>query len=700
MTKTIDYFGSLVFDERQMKAKLPADVFEALKKTINENVPIDTKIADNVAKAMKEWALEKGATHYAHWTQPLNGTTAEKHEGFIKPMLDGNVIMEFTGKELLRGERDGSSFPNGGIRHTSFARAYTTWDPTSYAFIKDRTLCIPAVICSYSGEALDNKIPLLRSANVLNREALRVLKILGRTDVKSVRTMAGPEQEYFLVDKKVFEKRPDLKYCGRTLFGAKAPRGHQLDDHYYGALQPRVSAFMAELNESLWKMGILAKTEHNEVPPAGHEMAPIYTFTNLATDQNMLTMEIMQKVALKHGLVCLLSEKPLSGINGNGKHNNWSIATDGGENLLEPGESPYSNIQFMLFLSAVIKAVDEYQDLLRISVAYAGNDHRLGAHEAPPAIVSVFLGTDLQNVVDTWISGDSYAEPEEKIMDLGIPVIAKFKKDNTDRNRTSPFAFTGNKFEFRMPGSSQNLALVNAMLNTVVAESLKEFADAMEGKSGAELDSAIRKLIKDTLTAHSRIIFNGNGYSERWVKEAEKRGLLNLRTTPECWQYMLDNKNSDMLKRLGIFTERELISRHDIGLDTYIKTVTIEAETAYMMATSMIIPAILAYSSELARSIADKKAVGLDREEMAETALVKKLSVCAKELSESAEILKAHIAKSSSIENLQGKAGYCRDYMISEMEKIKSVSDEAEIITSKEYWPLPDYGEIMYSERF
>ncbi|MCR5469089.1 MAG: glutamine synthetase III [Lachnospiraceae bacterium] len=606
-TSVTDVFGSMVFDDRVMRARLSADVYESLKKTIDENAKLDVKVAEAVATEMRNWAVEKGATHFTHWFQPLTGVTAEKHDSFISPSPDGGVIMEFSGKELIKGEPDASSFPSGGIRATFEARGYTAWDPTSYAFIKDHTLCIPTAFCSYSGEALDKKTPLLRSMQALDRQAKRVLKLFGN-EVKYVRTSVGPEQEYFLVDKEMFEKRPDLVYTGRTLFGARPPKGQELDDHYFGVIKPRVTAFMEDLNNELWKLGILAKTEHNEVAPAQHELAPIYSTTNVATDHNQLTMEIMQKVARKHGMVCLLHEKPFAGVNGSGKHNNWSMATDTGVNLLSPGETPYENAQFLTFLCAVIQAVDDYQDLLRLSVATAGNDHRLGANEAPPAIISIFLGDELSAILDSIKNDTPYEGQEKVIMKLGVHSLPRFSRDTTDRNRTSPFAFTGNKFEFRSLGSANSIACCNIMLNAAVAESLKQFADRLEGAK--DFESELHALIKETITKHERILFNGNGYSDEWVKEAtEVRGLLNLKTTPDAMPRLLDEKNVKMLTSHKVFTETELQSRCEIMLENYNKTVNIEGLTMVDMVRKNYLPAIEHYLQRLAKTTSLMKSV-------------------------------------------------------------------------------------------
>ena len=626
MKKVSDYFGCKVFDDRVMKARLSSKVYQSLRKTIDEGAKLDISVANAVAAAMKDWAVENGATHYTHWFQPLTGVTAEKHDSFISPSPDGGVIMEFSGKELIKGEPDASSFPSGGLRATFEARGYTAWDPTSYAFIKGKSLCIPTAFCSYGGEALDKKTPLLRSMEALNRQAMRILHLFGNEDVKCVRTSVGPEQEYFLITEEMYEQRKDIRFTGRTLFGAKPPKGQEMDDHYFGVIKPRVAAYMDELNEELWKLGILAKTEHNEVAPAQHELAPIYTTTNIATDHNQLTMEIMQKVAAKHGLVCLLHEKPFAGVNGSGKHNNWSLATDKGVNLLSPGETPYENAQFLLFLCAVIKAVDDYQDLLRLSVATAGNDHRLGANEAPPAVVSIFLGDELNGVLEAIENDTPYAGTEKTQMKLGVNVLPKFNRDTTDRNRTSPFAFTGNKFEFRMLGSSNSIACANIMLNSAVAESLKIYADRLE--KAEDFESALHEMIRKTIKDHKHIIFNGNGYDDTWIKEAtEKRGLLNYRTTPDCMPHLLDEKNVRMLTSHKVFSEAELKSRCEIMLDNYCKTVLIEANTMIDMAKTEIAPAVSEYVLELAKTAAAKKAAESSISCNYETGLLKKLAI-------------------------------------------------------------------------
>ena len=696
MSTVSDYFGSLVFDDRVMKAMLSADVYQSLKKTIDEGASLNNDVANAVAAAMKDWAVEHGATHFTHWFQPLTGITAEKHDSFITPASDGRVIMEFSGKELIKGEPDASSFPSGGLRATFEARGYTAWDPTSYAFIKDKTLCIPTAFCSYGGEALDKKTPLLRSMQALNKQALRILRLFGNTDVKCVRTSVGPEQEYFLVDKALYEQRKDLVFCGRTLFGAKAPKGQEMDDHYFGVIKPRVAAYMADLNEELWKLGVLAKTEHNEVAPSQHELAPIYTTTNIATDHNQLTMEIMQKVAAKHGLVCLLHEKPFAGVNGSGKHNNWSMATDTGVNLLTPGETPYENAQFLLFLCAVIKAVDDYQDLLRVSVATAGNDHRLGANEAPPAVVSMFLGDELTAVLDAIENDAPYSGSEKTTMKLGVHVLPKFTRDTTDRNRTSPFAFTGNKFEFRMLGSSNSIACANIMLNAAVAESLKIYADRLENVD--DFETALHDMIKKTIKDHKRIIFNGNGYDDAWIKEAtEKRGLLNLRTTPDAMPAMIADKNVKMLTAHKIFSPAELHSRYEILLENYSKTVNIEALTMVDMARKEILPAVEGYTKSLAETLAAKKAAVAGLPCKYETATITKLSELSDEIADATADLDGEIAKFQAIEDVTEAANDIRDVILGKMDALRTVCDEAETITAKEFWPFPTYSDLLFS---
>ena len=697
--KTVpDYFGSMVFDDRVMKATLSDKIYHSLKTTIEEGTQLDISVANAVAAAMKDWAISLGATHYTHWFQPLTGITAEKHDSFISPAPDGRVIMEFSGKELIKGEPDASSFPSGGLRATFEARGYTAWDPTSYAFIKGKTLCIPTAFCSYSGEALDKKTPLLRSMEALNVQALRILKLFGNDTVRCVRTSVGPEQEYFLVTKEMYEQRKDLIFTGRTLFGAKPPKGQEMDDHYFGIIKPRVAAYMEELNDELWKLGILAKTEHNEVAPAQHELAPIYTTTNVATDHNQLTMEIMQRVASKHGLVCLLHEKPFAGVNGSGKHNNWSISTDTGANLLAPGDTPYENAQFLLFLCAVIKAVDEYQDLLRLSVATAGNDHRLGANEAPPAVVSIFLGDELNAVLDAIENDKPYVGAEKTQMKLGVHVLPKFQRDTTDRNRTSPFAFTGNKFEFRMLGSSNSIACANIMLNSAVAESLKQFADKLEKES--DFDSALHQLIKDTVKEHKRIIFNGNGYDDAWIKEAtEKRGLLNLRTTPDCMPRLLDKKNVDMLTSHKVYSEAELKSRCEIMLENYCKSVSIEALTMVDMSRKQILPAIEKYVSALAKTASYKLNVSSAISCKYEKGVIEKLSGLMEAISDRTDSLDSALVKLSAFDDTINESEYIRDEILAKMGQLRVVCDEAETLTGSEYWPFPTYSDLLFGVR-
>ena len=695
MTTVPDYFGSLVFDDRVMRAKLSEDVYQSLRQTIDEGVQLNLNVANAVASAMKDWAVEHGATHFTHWFQPMTGVTAEKHDSFIAPAPDGSVIMEFSGKELIKGEPDASSFPSGGLRATFEARGYTAWDPSSYAFIKGKTLCIPTAFCSYGGEALDKKTPLLRSMDALNKQALRILRLFGNDTVRYVRTSVGPEQEYFLVDKEMYKKRKDLIFTGRTLFGAKPPKGQEMDDHYFGVIKPRVAAYMAELNDELWKLGILAKTEHNEVAPAQHELAPIYTTTNIATDHNQLTMEIMQKVADKHGLVCLLHEKPFAGVNGSGKHNNWSIATDSGVNLLSPGDTPHENAQFLLFLCAVIQAVDEYQDLLRASVATAGNDHRLGANEAPPAVVSIFLGDELTAVLESLENDTPYAAVEKTQMKLGAKVLPRFQRDTTDRNRTSPFAFTGNKFEFRMLGSSNSIACANIMLNAAVAQVLKDYADELEGKE--DFDVSLHELLKKTLKDHKRIIFNGNGYDDSWIKEAvEKRGLLNLRTTPDCMPCLFAEKNKRMLTGLKVFSDAELESRYDILMENYCKAVTIEAHTMVDMAEKEIIPAVEAYIEALASTAAAKKSVDGDLCCSYEKKRVGKLSALVDQIDGAVDELEAALITLGMTGDITAQAALIRDEVLPKMSLLRAPADEAETLTAKKYWPFPTYGDLLF----
>ena len=698
MEKVNEYFGSMVFDDRVMKAMLPSDVYNSLKKTIDDGAKLETDVANAVAEAMKDWAIEKGATHFTHWFQPLTGITAEKHDSFITPSPDGGIFMEFSGKELIKGEPDASSFPSGGLRATFEARGYTAWDPTSYAFVKDKTLCIPTAFCSYSGEALDKKTPLLRSMQALNKQAMRILKLFGNTDATCVRTSVGPEQEYFLVDKEMYEKRPDLEFCGRTLFGAKPPKGQELDDHYFGAIKPRVAEYMADLNKELWKLGILAKTEHNEVAPAQHELAPIYSTTNIATDHNQLTMEIMQKVASRHGLVCLLHEKPFAGVNGSGKHNNWSIATNTGVNLLTPGDTPHDNAQFLVFLCAVIQAVDDYQGLLRLAVATAGNDHRLGANEAPPAVVSMFLGDELTAVLEALEEDKPYEGAEKTVMKLGVKVLPKFPRDTTDRNRTSPFAFTGNKFEFRMLGSSNSIACTNIMLNTAVAESLRQYADALEGAE--DFNTALHDLIRRVIREHKRIIFNGNGYDESWIKEAtEVRGLLNLRTTPDVLPVILEKKNTDLLVSHKVMSESEIRSRYEITLENYCKTVTIEAMTMIDMTRKLILPAIEAYSASVAESLGAKLVVVPELSGKYEKEKLKTLSSLEDSIDASVSALESSLIRLRAIDDVTDSAFVIRDVILQKMAELRVACDEAETLTAKKYWPFPTYGDLLFGVR-
>ena len=695
MESVTDYFGSLVFDDRVMKATLSASVYQSLKKTIDEGARLDTEVANAVASAMKDWAVAHGATHFTHWFQPMTGITAEKHDSFITPAPDGRVIMDFSGKELIRGEPDASSFPSGGLRATFEARGYTAWDPTSYAFIKDKTLCIPTAFCSYGGEALDKKTPLLRSMQALNKQALRILRLFGNDTVKCVRTCAGAEQEYFLVDKALFDKRKDLVFTGRTLFGARPPKGQELDDHYFGAIKSRVAAYMADLNRELWKLGVLAKTEHNEVAPAQHELAPIYATTNIATDHNQLTMEVMQRVATKHGLACLLHEKPFAGVNGSGKHNNWSNATDTGVNLLSPGDTPIENAQFLVFLCAVLQAVDDYQDLLRLSVATAGNDHRLGANEAPPAVVSVFVGEELGAVLDAIDRDEAYNAAEKTVMKLGVHVLPKFPRDTTDRNRTSPFAFTGNKFEFRMPGSSASIADCNTMLNAAVAESLRLYADRLE--SAASFEDELHDMIREVIQAHKRIVFNGNGYDDAWIREAtEKRGLLNLRTTPDALPMLLEKKNIDMLTRHKIYSEAEIRSRYEICTENYCKTVNIEALTMVDMARGQILPAVERYTRSLADGCAAKCALVPELSGRFERKTVKKLSMLTDEIDEAADRLDSALIRCRSIAAPDEQAAAIRDDILPKMAELRVVCDEAESLTADDCWPFPAYDALLF----
>ena len=694
MSSVSEIFGSKVFGDSVMRARLPKETYKALRRTIEQGKKLDPAIANIVANAMKDWAVENGATHFTHWFQPMTGITAEKHDSFISPMADGSVIMEFSGKELVRGEPDASSFPSGGIRATFEARGYTAWDPSSFAFIKDHTLCIPTVFYSYTGEALDKKTPLLRSMELLNKQALRILKLFGNTTAKRVITTVGPEQEYFLVDKALFEKRRDLVYCGRTLFGAKPPKGQELEDHYFGAIKPRVSAYMAELDEELWKLGVLAKTEHNEVAPAQHELAPIFTSANIAADHNQLTMELMKKVAARHGLSCLLHEKPFAGVNGSGKHNNWSISTDTGVNLLDPGESPQENAQFLLFLAAVIKAVDEYQDLLRVSVASAGNDHRLGANEAPPAIISMFLGTELTGVLDAIENGTNYGAADKSEMKVGVHILPRFPKDSTDRNRTSPFAFTGNKFEFRMLGSALSISGPNIILNTIVAEELSQFADQLE--SASDFETALHDLVRKTVREHRRIIFNGDGYSDEWKAEAERHGLLNLKSTVEALPYFVSEKNVALFTKHKIFTEKELHSRYEILLENYSKTINIEALTMVEMMKKDFFPAICTYVKKLADTALAKKALAGTISCELEESIVTKISSLSGCLYKKTEALEAAILGAKEYTQAKELADYFHDTVFSAMQELRAVADEIEVLIGEEALPYPTYGQLLF----
>jgi len=687
-------FGSMVFSDTVMRARLPKDIYKALKKTMSQSTHLELDVANVVANAMKDWAVEKGATHFTHWFQPMTGITAEKHDSFISPSGDGKVIMEFSGKELIRGEPDASSFPSGGLRATFEARGYTVWDITSYAFIKDGTLFIPTAFCSYGGEALDKKTPLLRSMEAIDKQAIRVLRLFGNTTAGRVITTVGPEQEYFLVDKEMFLKRPDLIYTGRTLFGSRPPKGQELDDHYFGSLKPRVAAFMHELDEELWKLGIQAKTKHNEVAPAQHELAPIFTTTNIATDHNQLTMELMKSIADKHGLSCLLHEKPFAGVNGSGKHNNWSIATDTGMNLLEPGDTPYENAQFLLFLVAVIKAVDEYQDLLRVSVASAGNDHRLGANEAPPAIVSMFLGDELTDILEALESGAVYHNSEKHQMEIGVTVLPHFPEDTTDRNRTSPFAFTGNKFEFRMLGSAFSIAGPNIILNTVVAEVLRQFADSLEKSSGFE--NALASLIKKTFHEHKRIVFNGNNYSEEWVTEAKKRGLSNLMTTVDALPTFVSSESIQLFERHHVFSETEIESRYEILMEGYCKTLHIEALTMIDMVKGLIIPACISYQNELMKLLERKKEYK-ELSSSLERHFVSQISQKTADLLEGLTVLENVVLESTKEQGAKEQGRFYQDKVFGAMSEVRLTVDALETLVGKKYWPLPTYAELLYS---
>ena len=696
MNKVTEMFGSKVFNSATMKERLPKEAYKAVQNAIKNGKRLDSGVANVVANSMKDWAIENGATHFTHWFQPMTGVTAEKHDSFISPTDDGHIIMEFSGKELVQGEPDASSFPSGGLRATFEARGYTAWDPTSFAFIKGNTLCIPTAFCSYGGEALDKKTPLLRSMEAINNQALRVLKLFG-SNATSVKTTVGPEQEYFLVDKEMFDKRPDLLYTGRTLFGAKSPKGQELDDHYFGTIKSRVAAFMEELNEELWKLGILAKTEHNEVAPAQHELAPIFATTNIATDHNQITMELMQRIAKKHGMVCLLHEKPFAGVNGSGKHNNWSISTADGVNLLEPGETPHENAQFLLFLCAVIKAVDDYQDLLRISVASAGNDHRLGANEAPPAVVSIFLGEELTDILESIASDSSYDSKERVQMKIGVHVLPRFPKDTTDRNRTSPFAFTGNKFEFRMLGSSASVSGANIVLNTAVAESLKQFADELEGKEN--FNEALHDLIKRVINDHKRIIFNGNGYDDAWISEAEKRGLLNLKTTPDCLPYYISEKNEKLFTEHKVLSPSELNARYEIKLETYSKILNIEALTMVDMVNKDILPAISAFIRTLSKGVNEKKAAVATADCKYEEKTISRLSTLSSVIYDRCCTLDNALIGAMDSDDALKTAMYYKDVVFNAMNELRISVDEAEVITDRKYWPYPSYGDLLFSVR-
>ncbi|MBQ4607053.1 MAG: glutamine synthetase III [Clostridia bacterium] len=697
MASVTEYFGCLSFDDSAMRARLPKDTYTSLKRTIDEGKSLDINVANIVANAMKDWAIEKGCTHYTHWFQPLSGVTAEKHDSFISPIGDGKIIMEFSGKELVRGESDASSFPSGGLRATFEARGYTAWDPTSYAFIKNKTLCIPTAFCSYGGEALDKKTPLLRSVDALNRQAKRILKLFDpNTNVACVRPSVGPEQEYFLVDKELYDRRRDLIFTGRTLVGARPPKTQEMEDHYFGSIKPRVEAYMQELDEELWKLGILAKTRHNEAAPAQHELAPIFTQVNISADHNQLTMEVMQKVARKHNLVCLLHEKPFAGVAGSGKHNNWSLSTNTGINLLTPGETPYENAQFLLFLVAVVQAVDDYQDLLRVSVATAGNDHRLGALEAPPAVVSIFLGDELTAILDALESGTHYDPMEKTQLKLGVHTLPKLPKDATDRNRTSPFAFTGNKFEFRMLGSSNSISDPNTVLNTAVAESLRQFADKLE--AAEDFDTALNNLIRDTIRAHKRIIFNGNGYDDAWIREAtEERGLLNLRSTPDCLSYMLSAKNIKLFADHKVFTEAEVESRYEITLENYCKTIHIEAATMVDMVRKEILPAVMAYTKAVCDAGLSQKAFGVDTSY--EEELASRLSGLICSMRDGAAGLEAAVEKAEQFRNVTDKAFAYKETICTGMQSLREFCDTAETFTASAYWPFPTYDDLLFGVR-
>ena len=695
MYSVAEIFGIKVFNDAVMKQRLPKETYRALVAAMGIGKRLDIVVANVVANAMKDWAIEQGATHFTHWFQPMTGITAEKHDSFISPTDGGNVIMEFSGKELIQGEPDASSFPSGGLRATFEARGYTAWDPTSYAFIKDGVLCIPTAFCSYGGEALDKKTPLLRSMEAINKQTLRVLRLFGHTDVAAVKTTVGPEQEYFLIPREMYDRRKDLIYTGRTLFGAKPPKGQELEDHYFGVIKPRVAAFMKDIDQELWQLGILAKTEHNEAAPAQHELAPIFTTTNIASDHNQLTMEIMQRTARKHDLVCLLHEKPFAGVNGSGKHNNWSISTDTGVNLLNPGETPAENAQFLLFLAAVIKAVDEYQDLLRISVASAGNDHRLGASEAPPAIVSMFLGDELNEILDSIKNDRAYSAGEKQLLKVGVHVLPRFPKDTTDRNRTSPFAFTGNKFEFRMLGSSASVADANTVLNTAVADVLRQFADELEGAQ--DFEASLHDLIRRTIREHDRIIFNGNGYDDAWTKEAEARGLLNLRTTPDCLPHLLAEKNIALYTRHKVFSETELHARYEIMQENYRKVVRIEALTMIDMARKDILPAVSRYGASLASAVEAKQKIGVNAAYEQETAA--QVSELTGEMYRRVLHLESEMQQLESITDSTEQSLFYKDHILTAMADLRRAGDQLESLTAADFWPFPTYGELLFGVR-
>ncbi len=697
MGNLTELFASRVFNDATMKKRLPKETYKALQKTIKDGKHLDINIAHVVANSMKDWAIENGATHYTHWFQPMTGITAEKHDSFISPTDDGNIIMEFSGKELVQGESDASSFPSGGLRATFEARGYTAWDPTSYAFIKGNTLCIPTAFCSYGGEALDKKTPLLRSMEAINRQTMRILKLFGNTDITSVKTTVGAEQEYFLIDREMHDKRPDLMFAGRTLFGAMPPKGQEMDDHYFGTIKSKVAGFMKELDEELWKLGVLAKTEHNEAAPAQHELAPVFSTTNIATDHNQITMELMQRIAKKHDMVCLLHEKPFDGVNGSGKHNNWSITTNTGKNLLDPGETPYENAQFLLFLCSVIKAVDDYQDMLRVSVASAGNDHRLGANEAPPSILSIFLGEELEEILESIEKDEGYDVKEKTIMKVGVHVLPRFAKDTTDRNRTSPFAFTGNKFEFRALGSAASISGPNVVLNTTVAESLKQFADELEGAE--DFDNALHELIKRTIKEHKKIIFSGNGYDDAWIQEAEKRGLLNLKTTPDCLPCYVNEKNIKLFTEHRVFTEAEMRARYEILLENYSKTINIEALTMLDMSKKDIMPAVSSFIGNLSDIVIAKKTAVSGVDCSYEEELIKKLSSSLGSMYENVKMLEDELSKRKTISDAQKQADYFKDTIIPRMAKIRKLADGMEVLTERSFWPYPSYADLLFGIR-